>query len=366
MKIALVTDAWQPQVNGVVTTLVELVKELTLAGHSVKVIEPGQFATRPCPGYAGIDLAISPKRRAGREARCFRARTPSTWPPKARSAGPGARYCLKRKLAFTTAFHTKFPEIVNAAVKVPLSWGYALFRHFHRPSSGVMVPTHSVLRMLERRGFRNLRAWTHGVDTSAVRVPAAAADLHRHGPAAAAGRAVRRAGLVREEHRGLPEHGLSRQQGGLRRWPGRGAAQAAASRRCAGSACCRATELAKVYAAADLFVFPSQADTFGLVMVEAMATGTPVAAYPVDGPLEVLGRRDAQRPQPGRRHARRPATGLLRGARRAPSRSPGARAGFQLAACHRPVHQLPGRPRANIRAWTRRKPWRYPLPSSTP
>ena len=90
MKIALVTDAWQPQVNGVVTTLVELVKELTLAGHSVKVIEPGQFATRPCPGYAGIDLAISPEAVCWPRSSMLSSRTPSTWPPKARSAGPGA------------------------------------------------------------------------------------------------------------------------------------------------------------------------------------------------------------------------------------------------------------------------------------
>ena len=163
MKIALITDAWQPQVNGVVTTLVELVRELTLVGHQVDVIHPGQFRTRPCPGYAGIDLAVFPKKALCRQlddlspqAIHIATEGPLGWAARA--------YCLKRGLAFTTAFHTKFPEILNAALKVPLSWGYALFRHFHRHSSGVQVPTHGVLRMLEQRGFRNLRSWTHGVD----------------------------------------------------------------------------------------------------------------------------------------------------------------------------------------------------------
>ena len=164
MKISLVTDAWLPQVNGVVTTLVELARELRGAGHQVQVIDPGQFRTRPCPGYAGIDLAISPARGLAEKLDAFRpdaihlaTEGPLGWAAR--------RYCLRRKLAFTTAFHTKFPEIVHAAIKVPLGLGYAVMRHFHRPSSGVMVPTPSVLEMLRRRGFRNLREWTHGVDT---------------------------------------------------------------------------------------------------------------------------------------------------------------------------------------------------------
>jgi glycosyltransferase involved in cell wall biosynthesis len=168
MKIALVTDAWSPQVNGVVTTLVELVRELSAAGHELLVIEPGQFRTRPCPGYAGIDLAISPRRQLTERLDAF---TPDAI--HLATEGPlgwaGRRYCLRRGLAFTTAFHTKFPEILNAAARVPVSWGYALFRHFHRPSSGVMVPTQSVLAMLDARGFRNLCRWTHGVDTDLFR-----------------------------------------------------------------------------------------------------------------------------------------------------------------------------------------------------
>ena len=156
MRIALLTDAWLPQVNGVVTTLVELVRELEDAGHDVHVLHPGQFATRPCPGYAGIDLAVRPYKVLAHKLDALQ--------PDAihlATEGPlgwaGRRYCLKRGLAFTTAFHTRFPEILQAALRIPLRWGYALFRHFHRPSSGVMVPTQGVLQMLEQRGFRHLR-----------------------------------------------------------------------------------------------------------------------------------------------------------------------------------------------------------------
>lgn len=288
MKIALVTDAWEPQVNGVVTTLVELVRQLRQAGHTVAVIEPGQFKTRPCPGYPGIDLAVAPRRLLAEKLDAFgpdaihlATEGPLGW------AGRG--HCLRRKLAFTTAFHTKFPEILNAAMKVPLAWGYALFRHFHRPSSGVMVPTLGVLRMLEARGFRNLRAWTHGVDTALFRfhpVPAAYPPL---------GELARPVALFvgRVSYEKNIEAFLQMDFPGTKVVCGVGPVEAALKRRFTQVrwlGLLPREELARVYAAADLFVFPSRADTFGLVMVEAMATGAPVAAYPVDGPLEVLGR----------------------------------------------------------------------------
>lgn len=291
MKIALVTDAWRPQVNGVVTTLVELVKELSALGHEVMVVEPGQFRTRPCPGYAGIDLAVSPAAGLARLMDAFQ--------PEAihlATEGPlgwaGRRYCLRRGLAFTTAFHTKFPEILNAALKVPLSWGYALFRHFHRPSSGVMVPTQGALQMLERRGFRHLRAWTHGVDTDLFAYRETPGALKCLGSLARpvqlfVGRVSYEKNIEAFLSLDLPGTkvvaGVGPLEGRLRsryphvRWVG----------------LLPREELARLYAAADLFVFPSRSETFGLVMAEAMATGTPVAAYPVDGPNEVLARRHA-------------------------------------------------------------------------
>ena len=286
MKLALVTDAWQPQVNGVVTTLVELVQALRAGGDEVIVIEPGQFRTRPCPGYPGIDLALRPGSQVARmleraqpDAVHIATEGPLGWAAR--------RHCLRHGLAFSSAFHTKFPEILHAAVRLPVSWGYAFFRHFHHPSAGVMVPTQGVSRMLAGRGVRQLRDWTHGVDT---RLFEFAPKPGEYAPLGRLARPVQLfVGRVSYEKNiqaflelDLPGTkvvcGVGPVEGKLRarfpevRWLG----------------VLPRAELARVYAAADVFVFPSRADTFGLVMLEAMACGTPVAAYPVDGPTEVL------------------------------------------------------------------------------
>lgn len=290
VKIALITDAWLPQVNGVVTTLVELVRELEALGHGVEVIHPGLFKTRPCPGYAGIDLAVRPKAILGElldkfepEAIHIATEGPLGWAARA--------YCLKHKLRFTTAFHTKFPEILNAALKIPLSWGYALFRHFHRHSSGVMVPTQGVLRMLEQRGFRNLRSWTHGVDTQLFAFHPEARLSPR------VGTLVRPVSVFvgRVSYEKNIEAFLGLDIPGTKVVCGVGPLEASLKERypqVRWLGVLPRVELAGVYAAADVFVFPSRSETFGLVMLEAMACGTPVAAYPVDGPLEVLGKSD--------------------------------------------------------------------------
>lgn len=286
MKLVLITDAWQPQVNGVVTTLVELVRELQKLGHEIEVIHPGMFRTRPCPGYAGIDLAIRPKKilaqlllNSQADAIHIATEGPLGWAARG--------YCVKHGLAFTTAFHTKFPEILKAALKIPLSWGYALFRHFHKPSSGVMVPTLGVVGMLQTRGFVNLRQWTHGVDTELFSFHARPYDhleleVLARPLALFVGRVsyekniesflkLKMAGTKIVCGVGPLERNLKKQYPDVI-WLGLLARE----------------ELAKVYAAADVFVFPSKSETFGLVLLEAMACGTPVAAYPVDGPLEVM------------------------------------------------------------------------------
>lgn len=290
MKLALVTDAWTPQVNGVVTTLVELVRELRQGGHEVLVIEPGQFRTRPCPGYAGIDLAVRPGREVTRRLDDFApdaihiaTEGPLGWAAR--------RHCLRRQLRFSTAFHTKFPDILNAALRVPLSWGYALFRHFHRPSSGVMVPTDGVLRMLQQRGFRNLRAWTHGVDTHLF---AFESEVRLHPLLGTLARPVLLF-VGRVSYEKNIEAFLSMPFPGTKVVCGVGPLlerlrEAHPDVRWLGVL--PRDELARVYAAADVFAFPSRSETFGLVMLEAMAAGTPVAAYPVDGPLQVLGAQD--------------------------------------------------------------------------
>lgn len=289
MKISLVTDAWLPQVNGVVTTLVELVRELRADGHQVQVIDPGQFRTRPCPGYAGIDLAVAPGRGVREKLDAFAPEAihiategPLGWAAR--------RYCLQRGLRFTTAFHTKFPEIVNAATKVvPVGLGYAVMRYFHGPSAGVMVPTPSVLEMLRARGFRNLREWTHGVDTELFAFrpqPGLFPGLEevRRPVSLFVGRVSYEKNIGAFLDLDLP---------GTKVVCGVGPVEAQLKQRYPHVhwvGLLPRPELAKLYAAADLFVFPSRADTFGLVMAEAMACGTPVAAYPVDGPLTVLGR----------------------------------------------------------------------------
>ena len=290
MKIALVTDAWQPQVNGVVTTLVELARELAAAGHVVEVIHPALFRTRPCPGYEGIDLAVMPGRQLAKRLEAFN--------PDAihlATEGPlgwaGRRYCLKRGLAFTTAFHTRFPEILHAALRIPLSWGYALFRRFHRPSSGVMVPTQGVLEMLHAKGFYNLRPWTHGVDTALFQFY----PQPRNDPPQ--GALCRPVALFvgRVSYEKNIDAFLSLELPGSKVVCGVGPVLDTLKKRypqVTWLGLLPRDELAKVYAAADVFVFPSRSETFGLVMAEAMACGTPVAAFPVDGPLQVLGRPD--------------------------------------------------------------------------
>jgi glycosyltransferase involved in cell wall biosynthesis len=286
MKIALITDAWLPQVNGVVTTLLELVRDLDGRGHEVLVIHPGQFKTRPCPGYAGIDLAQRPRAALSRQLDAFvpdaihiATEGPLGWAARG--------YCRRHRLQFTTAFHTKFPEILKAALHVPLWMGYALFRHFHKPSSGIMVPTQGVLEMLQKRGFKNLRGWTHGVDTDLFRFHGDARLYPKLEPlqrpvSLFVGRVSYEKNIQAFLQMDIPGTKVVCGVGPLEvslkarypkvRWLGLLARD----------------ELAKVYAAADVFVFPSRSETFGLVMLEAMACGTPVAAYPVDGPLEVL------------------------------------------------------------------------------
>lgn len=175
MKIALVTDAWLPQVNGVVTTLVELVHGLERRGHEVVLIEPSVFRRFACPGYREIELAWRAGRRVARqldEARPDVVHIATEGP----LGGAARAHCLRRGWSFTTAFHTRFPDILATGLGIPERWGYAWFRRFHAPSAGVMVPTEGMLGLLREHRFANLRPWSHGVDLSLF-APVPQADL---------------------------------------------------------------------------------------------------------------------------------------------------------------------------------------------
>jgi len=281
MKIALVTDAWTPQVNGVVTTLVELHQGLLGHGHEVVLIEPSGFKRFPCPGYREIELAWRPARKV---AEMLEAAQPdavhiATEGPM----GSAARaFCIRRGWAFTTAFHTRFPDILARALHIPESWGYAWFRRFHAKSSGIMVPSSGMHGILQGYGFEPLRQWSHGVDLSLFQ-PVPDADLGLPRPAFLyVGRVSYEKNLDAFLKLDLPGskvvYGVGPLQPRLQReypdvhW--RGVVPRA--------------ELVHIYSAADVFVFPGRSETFGLVMLEAMACGTPVAAYPVPGPLDVV------------------------------------------------------------------------------
>ncbi len=288
-RIAIISDAWKPQVNGVVTILVELVDQLKAMGHEVLVIEPSMFPTRPCPGYAEISLARHIEPRLTDELQAFdpQAIHVATEGPLGYRA---RRYCLDRNLPFTTAFHTRFPEILNAALKIPTAWGYWWFRRFHRAAARVMVPAPATLRMLEQRGFKNAAQWTHGVDGRVFKPGARDALEHLNLPKPIhlfVGRVSYEKNI--EAFLNLPLQG-SKVVCGV------GPLEAKLKARfpeVTWMGVLPRAELAGVYRAADVFVFPSKSDTFGLTMLEAMACGTPVAAYPVEGPIDVVGESSA-------------------------------------------------------------------------
>jgi 1,2-diacylglycerol 3-alpha-glucosyltransferase/glucuronosyltransferase len=282
MRVAIVTDAWHPQVNGVVRTLTAVRDGLAAAGHQAEVFGPDRYRTVPCPGYSTIRLAIGAGRALGRQLAAFRPEAVhiATEGP----LGLAARsFCLAQRWPFTTAYHTRFPEYVHARCGLPLSWSYAALRRFHAPSQGVMVATETVRRELTARGFDRLVAWTRGVDTALFRpgcIPAV--ELPRP--------VFLYIGRVAVE-KNLPGF-LDLDLPGSKLVVGDGPSLPAMRRRYprvhfAGAQSGEA--LVRHYAAADVLVLPSRTETFGLVMLEALACGVPVAAYPSAGPTDVIG-----------------------------------------------------------------------------
>jgi len=288
MRILVVSDAWLPQVNGVVRTLDTLRRELEQAGHEVVMVTPDRFRTLPCPTYPEIRLAVRPGRQI---ARLIEAAQPCAI--HIATEGPlgwaARRYCLRRRLPFTTAYHTKFPEYIKARFRVPLRLSYAVMRRFHSPSSRVMVATQGIESELLQRGFRHIGRWSRGVDTDLFRPrPEARGE---GGPLAGlAGPVFLYVGRVAVEKN--VEAFLALDLPGSKAVVGDGPQFEELRRRYPAVHFAGARfgeDLARHYAAADVFVFPSRTDTFGLVLLEALASGLPVAAYPVPGPLDVIG-----------------------------------------------------------------------------
>ncbi len=284
MRILIVSDAWDPQVNGVVRTLQATIAELRAAGHEVGVVSPDLFRSVPCPSYPEIRLALAGWRKVGRHIRAFapQAIHISTEGPLGLAA---RRWCRKNGFPFTTAYHTRFPEYVAARLPISADFVWRFIRWFHRPAQHIMVATRSLARELAGQGLDQTMMWERGVDHALFR---AGRDAH---PAFA--------GLARpiqlyvgrvavEKNIGAF---LDTAQPGTKVVVGDGPALAELKARYPGTMFLGKLEgerLAAAYAGADVFVFPSRTDTFGLVIVEALSCGTPVAAYPVPGPADIL------------------------------------------------------------------------------
>lgn len=281
MKLLLISDAWEPLTNGVVTTYKNMRRELELLGVESEIIHPGLFYSVPCPGYPEIRLSVNTWRIG-------------TMIEKSRAdyihlavEGPlglaAKRYLDKRGINYTTSFHTRFPEYVNKRFPfIPLGPGYRFMRWFHAKSANILVTTPAMKQDLEKYGFDRMTIWGRGVDTEIFK-PNGKASLSPEYPTFLyAGRIATEKNIEAFLNLDLPGRKVVVGDG-----PGRPALEKKyPAAQFLGYKF--GADLAEQYANADVFVFPSKTDTFGLVMLEAMACGTPVAAYPVPGPVDVV------------------------------------------------------------------------------
>lgn len=281
-RILIVTDAWHPQTNGVVRCLDNVGRQLRGRGHDVQYLTPERFWTVPLPTYPEIRLSLAP---LGAIAGQIGALAPdflhiATEGP----LGLQARlYCAEAGLRFTTSYHTRFPEYLSARAPVPTEWSYAYLRWFHGGAAATLVPTASIGRELQQQGFDNLRVWSRGVDAAAFSPGPRTEFDDLPGPRLLyVGRIAVEKNVAAFLDLDLP---------GTRIVVGDGPQREELQRRHPDAVFLgfrRGAELAALYRSADVFVFPSRTDTFGNVMIEALASGVPVAAYPVAGPIDVL------------------------------------------------------------------------------
>jgi glycosyltransferase involved in cell wall biosynthesis len=286
MKILVATDAWHPQVNGVVRTLGQVAHEARAIGADVEFLAPDKFRTLPMPGYPEIRLALTGFGDIEREL--DRARADCVHIATEGPIGHAVRrVCIKRGMPFTTSFHTRFPDYLAERLPLPqrltadLAWGW--LRRFHAQSAAVLAATPTLQQELIGRGFKNVKLWSRGVDAQLFN-PAKRKDLDLPRPIfLTVGRVAVEKNLEEFLKLDLP---------GTKLVVGDGPAHAALARAYPDAVFAGAKqgeELAEVYASADVFVFPSLTDTFGLVLLEALASGVPVATFPAAAPRDVIG-----------------------------------------------------------------------------
>ncbi len=289
MRLLIATDAWAPQVNGVVRSLEHMAAASGALGIETVFLTHQDFVSVPLPGYPEIRLSCATRSAVARRWETLR-------PTHVHIATEGTvgyatrRHCLAIGRPFTTSYHTRFPEYLAARAPVPQSWSYAWLRRFHGTASGTMVSTPSLERELAERGFTNLMRWTRGVDTDLFRPDATGADALAGLPRPISlfvGRLAVEKNIAAFLSLDLPGSKVVVGDGPDRARLAALAPEAHFLGTRTGAA------LAAIYAAADVFVFPSLTDTFGIVLLEALACGLPVAAYPVTGPLDVIGGTDA-------------------------------------------------------------------------
>lgn len=285
MKLAIATDAWAPQVNGVVRTLTETIIRLKARGHEVEVVAPDRFTTIPCPGYSEIRLALAPRFGVRKALGAFQpdivhisTEGPIGWSARA--------WCIKHDVPFTTAFHTRFPEYVAARTRLSPDLIWPIMRKFHKGSRAILTATQSLRDELENRGIHPTQLWTRGIDHDLFH-PAQPQHPQLKQLAKPILLSVGRVAVEKNL-----EAFLAADVRGTKVIVGDGPARLSLQAQYPDAIFLgtrQGAELASIYASADVFVFPSKTDTFGLVMLEALACGVPVAAYPVQGPLDVIG-----------------------------------------------------------------------------
>lgn len=286
MKILVATDAWHPQVNGVVRTLGHVAREARALGTDIEFLSPDAFFTLPMPSYPEVRLALPAPGDV--ERRMERARPDAIHIATEGPLGHAMRrLCIKRGLPFTTSFHTRFPDYVASRLPVPERWTcdvtWAWLRRFHAPAAAVLAATPALARELTERGFHDVKLWSRGVDAQLFR-PRNDALLDLPRPIfLTVGRVAVEKNLEEFLKLNLP---------GTKLVVGDGPARMALAKAYPDAVFVGAKQgeaLAEFYAAADVFVFPSRTDTFGLVLLEALASGVPVAAFPAAAPRDVIG-----------------------------------------------------------------------------